>query len=85
MRKLFILLKSYENCFDFKNAKTFLEHKNEDHVINLLLSAKLSYELLYIFFETKFKSFKKLFVKKFDFKLYTKIYESCERIDVFRF
>ena len=53
MRRLLEPLKSYENCFDFKNAKILFEHKNEDHAINLMLSAKSSYELLYILFETE--------------------------------
>ena len=58
MRKLFTLLKNYKNCFDFKNAETFFKHENENHVIDLLSSAKLSYESFYIFFETKFKILK---------------------------
>ena len=84
MRKLFTLLKSYENCFDFKNAETFFEHENEDHVIDFLSNAKSLYESLYIFSETKFEILKKLSAEKFDFKLYTKIYESYERIDALR-
>ena len=63
MRKLFTFLKSYENCFDFKNAKTFFEHKNEDHVINLLLNAKSLYESFYIFFKTKFKVLRNYLLK----------------------
>ena len=55
MRKLFIFLKNYENCFDFKNAETFLEHENENYIIDFLSNAKLLYELLYIFFKIKFK------------------------------
>ena len=51
IRKLFELLKNYENCFDFKNAETFFEHENENHVIDLMFGAELSYESLYIFFE----------------------------------
>ena len=41
IRKLFESLKSYKNCFDFKNAKTFFEHENENHIIDLILDAKL--------------------------------------------
>ena len=63
MRKLFIFLKNYENCFNFKNAETFFEHENKDHVIDLLLNAKLSYESLYIFFKTKFKILKNYLLK----------------------
>ena len=51
MRKLLELLKSYENCFDFKNAKTLLEHENKNHVINLMFDTKSLYEPLYIFFK----------------------------------
>ena len=48
MRRLFELLKSYKNCFDLKNAKTFFEHEDENHVINLIFGAKPLYEPLYI-------------------------------------
>ena len=54
VRKLFKLLKIYKNCFDFKNVKTFFEYENKDHVIDLIFDAKLSYEPLYILFETEF-------------------------------
>ena len=40
-------LKSYKNCFDFKNAKTFFEHENKNYAIDLILNAKLLYELFY--------------------------------------
>ena len=53
VRKLFELLKSYENCFDSKNAKTLFEHENKDHIIDLMFGAKSSYEPLYILFETE--------------------------------
>ena len=54
MRRLLELLKNYENCFDFKNAETFFEHENKNYVINLMFGAELSYEPLYILFETEF-------------------------------
>ena len=54
MRKLFESLKNYENCFDFKNAKIFFEHKNKNHVINLIFCAKPLYEPLYILFKIEF-------------------------------
>ena len=63
MRKLFTFLKSYENCFDFKNAEIFSEHENEDHVIDFLSSAKSSYKSLYIFFEIKFKILRNYLLK----------------------
>ena len=63
MRKLFTFLKNYKNCFNFKNAKTFFEHENENHVIDLLLNAKSSYESLYIFSETKFKILRNYLLK----------------------
>ena len=63
MRKLFTFLKNYENCFDLKNAEILFEHENEDHVINLLLSAKSSYDSLYIFSEIKFEILKNYLLK----------------------
>ena len=63
MRRLFELLKSYENCFDFKNAKTLFEYEDEDHVIDLILDVKSSYKLLYIFFEIEFNVLKNYLLK----------------------
>ena len=51
IRKLFEFLKSYKNYFESKNAKTFFEHKNEDHVIDLISDAKSLYESFYTFSE----------------------------------
>ena len=63
MRKLFEFLKSYENCFDFKNAKILLEHENENYVINLMLDAKPPYESFYIFFEIELNVLKNYLLK----------------------
>ena len=63
MRKLFIFLKSYENCFDFKNAETLFKHKNENYVINFLLSAKSLYKSFYIFSETEFEILRNYLLK----------------------
>ena len=63
MRRLFELLKNYENCFDFKNAKILFEHKDENHVIDLMLDAKLLYESLYILFKTELDVLKNYLLK----------------------
>ena len=63
MRKLFTFLKNYENCFDFKNAEILFEHENENHVIDLLSSAKSSYKSLYTFFETEFEVLRNYLLK----------------------
>ena len=63
MRKLFELLKNYEDCFDFKNAKIFFEHENEDHVIDLMLDAKSLYESLYILFKIELDVLKNYLLK----------------------
>ena len=63
MRRLFKFLKSYENCFDFKNTKTFFEYENENHVIDLISNAKLSYESLYIFFKIELNVLKDYLLK----------------------
>ena len=63
MRKLFTFLKSYKNCFNFKNAETLLEHENKDHVIDFLSNAKSLYKSLYIFFETEFEILKNYLLK----------------------
>ena len=63
MRKLFEFLKNYENCFDSKNAKILFKYENENHVINLIFDAKLSYELFYILFKIEFDVLKDYLLK----------------------
>ena len=40
-------LKSYENCFDLKNAEMLFTHENENHVIDLKFDKKSSYDSFY--------------------------------------
>ena len=40
-------LKSYENCFDLKNAEMFFTHENENYVINLKFEKESSYDSFY--------------------------------------
>ena len=47
MLMLLFKLKSYENCFDSKNAEMLFIHENENHVINLKFDKKSSYDFLY--------------------------------------
>ena len=47
-------LKSYENCFDSKNAEILSTHENENHVIDLKFDKKSSYDLLYALSEKEF-------------------------------
>ena len=63
MRRLFEFLKSYENCFDFKNTEILFEYENKNYVINLISDAELSYESLYIFFEIEFDVLKNYLLK----------------------
>ena len=63
MRKLFKSLKDYENCFDFKNAKTFFEYEDKNHVIDLILDAKSLYESLYILFKIELDVLKDYLLK----------------------
>ena len=63
IRKLFELLISYKNNFDFKNAETLLKHKNKNYIIDLIFDAKSSYELFYILFEIEFDVLKDYLLK----------------------
>ena len=63
MRRLFEFLKSYNNCFDFKNAKFFFEHEDENYAIDLIFGAKSLYESLYILFKTEFNVLKNYLLK----------------------
>ena len=46
--------KLYENCFDSKNAEMLFTYENKNHVINLKVNKKSSYDFLYAFLEKKF-------------------------------
>ena len=48
-------LKSYENCFDLKNAKMLFTHENENHVIDLKFEKESSYDSLYALSEKEFQ------------------------------
>ena len=53
MSVLSFKLKSYKNCFDSKNAEMLFIHENENHVIDLKLDKKSSYDSLYALSEKK--------------------------------
>ena len=40
-------LKSYEDCFDSKNAEMLFTHENKNHVINLKFKKESLYDLFY--------------------------------------
>ncbi len=56
-------IKNYNNVFNLKNAFTLLNYKKENYNINLLLSKKSFYKLLYFFFKKKLNILQKYFLK----------------------
>ena len=63
VRKLFELLKNYENYFDSKKAKTFSENKIKNHIINLISGAKPLYKPFYTFLEIELDILKDYLLK----------------------
>ena len=55
MLMLSFKLKSYEDCFDSKNAKMLFIHENENHVIDLKRDKKSLYDLLYALLKKEFQ------------------------------
>ena len=53
MRRLLEFLKSYKNCFNFKNTKILSEYEDEDHAIDLVLGAKPLYDSFYTLSEAE--------------------------------
>ena len=82
VRKLFELLKNYENCFDLKNAETLFEHENENHIIDLMFDAKSSYKSLYILFKIELDVLKDYLLKNLTLN---RIRESTSRASVSMF
>jgi len=58
-------IKNYNNVFNLKNAFTLLNYKKENYNINLLLSKKSFYKLLYLSFKKKLNILQKYFSKNF--------------------
>ncbi len=56
-------IKNFNNVFNFENAFTLLNYKKENYNINLLLSKKSFYKLLYFFFKKKQNFLQKYFLK----------------------
>ena len=63
MRRLFELLKSYKNCFDFKNAKILFEHENENHIIDFVLDIESLYKSFYILLKIELDVLKNYLLK----------------------
>ena len=63
-------LKSYENCFDSKNAEMFFTYENKNHIINLKFDKKSLYNSLYALLK-KVSNFTKLNIKESCVKLYS--------------
>ena len=63
MRKLFELLKSYKDYFDFKNAETLFEYENKNQVIDLIFDAKSLYKSFYTFSEIEFNVLRNYLLK----------------------
>ena len=47
-------LKSYEDCFDSKNAKMLFTYENKNHVIDLKSEKESSYDSFYALSKKKF-------------------------------
>ena len=62
---LLFKLKSYENCFDSKNAEMLFTHENENHVINLKFDKKSSYNFLYALLKKEFQILRNYLLKNF--------------------
>ena len=53
MLMLLFKFKSYENCFDSKNAEMLFIHENKNHVIDLKFNKKSLYDSFYALSEKK--------------------------------
>ena len=58
-------LKSYEDCFDSKNAKMLFTHENENHVIDLKSEKKSSYDSFYALSKKELQILRNYLLKNF--------------------
>ena len=56
-------LKSYEDCFNSKNAEMLLTHKNKNHVIDLKFKKELLYDSFYAFLKKKLQILRNYLLK----------------------
>ena len=61
MSMLLFKFKSYENYIDSKNAEMFSTHENKNHVINLKLDKKSSYDFFTRFQKKSFKFYEVIY------------------------
>ena len=85
MLMLLFELKSYEDCFDSKNAKILFIHKNENHVINLKLNKKSSYDSLYALSKKKLQILQNYLLKNFALNCIRKFFSFAETSILFIF
>ena len=78
-------LKSYENCFDSKNAEMFFTHENENHVINLKFDKKSSYDFLYALSEKKLQILRNYLLKNLMLNCIREFFNFAETSIVFIF
>ena len=85
MLMLLFKLKSYENCFDSKNAEILFTHKNENHVIDLKLNKKSSYNFLYALSEKKFQILQNYLLKNLTLNCIREFFSFAETLILFIF
>ena len=62
---LLLKLKSYENCFDLKNAEMFFTHENKNYVIDLKFKKELLYDSFYALSKKKFQVLRNYLLENF--------------------
>ena len=85
MSVLSFKLKSYENCFDSKNAKMLFIHENENHVINLKFDKKSLYDFFYALSEKKFQVLWNYLLKNLTLNRIRKFFNFVETLILFIF
>ena len=77
--------KSYENCFNSKNAEMLFIHENENHIINLKFNKKSLYDSLYALLEKKFQILQNYLLKNLALNRIRKFFNLAEMLILFIF
>ena len=75
--------KSYENCFDSKNAEMLFTYKDKNYVIDLKLDKKSSYDFLYALSKKEFQILRNYLLKNFALNRIREFFNLAETLILF--
>ena len=76
-------LKSYEDCFNSKNAEMLFTHENENHVIDLKFEKESLYDSFYALSKKEFQVLRNYLLKNFALSRIREFFSFVETLMLF--